>query len=307
LPALPPGLFPTVAVPPGLPFAQIDSIEVDANNRYVVAYETFEYLESDQDMHVHFFFNTVPPEEAGLPEQGPWFVYGGPRPFTGYGLSDRPANAAGMCILVANPDHSVQLESGNCLLLPDVVAAAPLQDSSCFAGPSPEFPPVTSLSTGQVLLVRGISPDESWWNVAHPVEPALDCWLPKETSAVSGDISILPLVEPPPLPAAPAFSIEITGITIDEQNRYVVEYRTQGFTESLPGTHMHFFFNTVPEDQIGIEGTGQRLMHGGPTPFTGYRTSDRPVDATELCVLVANPDHSVITGSGNCQRLPDVP
>lgn len=307
LPALPPGLFPTVEVPAGRPFAMIDRIGMDANNRYVVEYETFEYFENNQDMHVHFFFNTVPAEEAGRPGSGPWILYGGPRPFTGYGLGDRPVNAAGMCILVANPDHSIQLDSGNCVLLPDIVAAAPLLDSRCYAGPGSDYPPVESLSAGQVLLVRGISPDESWWNVAHPTNPEGDCWLPMEASATSGDISILPLVEPPPLPTAPVFSVEITGITIDAQNRYVVDYRTQGFTESLPGTHMHFFFNTVAEDQVGIEGSGQRLMHGGPTPFTGYRTGDRPASATELCVLVANPDHSVIFGSGSCRRLPDVP
>ena len=307
LPVESPGLFPTVTVPAGVPFSQINSISLDAEDHYVVAYETFEYIESDHDMHVHFFFNTVPPEKAGLPENGVWFVYGGPRPFTGYRLSDRPENAVGMCILVANLDHSVQPDSGNCMLLPDVVAAAPLQDGSCLSGPGPDFPPVAPLSAGQVLLVRGISPDESWWNVAHPADPAGNCWLPKDGSTVSGDISILPLVEPPPMPVAPAFSIEITSITIDSENRYMVEYRTQGFTENLPGTHMHFFFNTVPAEQVGIEGTGQRLMHGGPTPFTGYRTTDRPDGATELCVLVANPDHSVISGSGNCQRLPDAP
>jgi hypothetical protein len=198
-------------------------------------------------------------------------------------------------------------DSGNCVLLPDIVAAAPLLDSDCLAGPALEYPVAVSLPAGQVLLVLGISPDESWWNVAQPAEAGANCWIPKNTSAVSGDISILPLVEPPPLPSAPAMSIEITAITIDDQNRYVVEYRTQGYTESLPGIHMHFFFNTVPEDQIGIEGTGQRLMHGGPTPFTGYRTGDRPAEATDLCVLVANPDHSVISGSGNCFRLPDAP
>jgi hypothetical protein len=70
-------------------------------------------------MHVHFFFNTVAPENAGVPGSGPWILYGGPRPFTKYRVSDRPAQATQMCILVANPNHSVQPDSGNCMDLPE--------------------------------------------------------------------------------------------------------------------------------------------------------------------------------------------
>jgi len=54
-------------------------------------------------------------------------------------------------------------------------------------------------------------------------------------------------------------------------------------------------------------GTGDRLMHGGPSPFTGYAVSDRPAQASQICALVANPDHSVILGSGNCFDLPVTP
>jgi serine/threonine-protein kinase len=107
---------PTATVPPE-PFARINAITVE-NERYIVQYETFEYTEVLPGMHVHFFFDTVPPAQAGVPGAGPWFVYGGPRPFTGYTLADRPAAAEQMCILVANSDHSVQSNSGNCVNLP---------------------------------------------------------------------------------------------------------------------------------------------------------------------------------------------
>jgi serine/threonine protein kinase len=119
---LEPSSTPTEAVTttPTYPplYARIDSITIDANNRYVVVYETFGYTEALPGKHVHFFFNTVPPEQAGAPGVGPWILYGGPRPFTGYRLSDRPAGASQMCSLVANPDHSVVANSGNCLDLP---------------------------------------------------------------------------------------------------------------------------------------------------------------------------------------------
>jgi serine/threonine protein kinase len=114
----PPSETPTATVPAGIPFARINAITIDDQNRYVVEYETFEFQEVVPGIHVHFFFNTVPPENAGVPGSGPWILYGGPRPFTGYRVSDRPGAATQMCILVANRDHSVQANSGNCVDLP---------------------------------------------------------------------------------------------------------------------------------------------------------------------------------------------
>ena len=94
-------------------------------------------------------------------------------------------------------------------------------------------------------------------------------------------------------------SAEITQITADSQGRFSVKYTTSGFSE-LPGTHLHFFFDTVPPDQVGMSGGGNRLMYGGPSPFTGFLTSDIPIGAKQICVLVADPGHNVIGGSGNC-------
>ncbi len=109
---------PTETVPVGVPYARIDSITINSQNRYEVAYETFTFTEKLPGMHVHFFFNTVSPENAGVPGTGPWILYGGPRPFTGYRVSDRPQGATQMCILVANPNHTVHPNSGNCVDLP---------------------------------------------------------------------------------------------------------------------------------------------------------------------------------------------
>ena len=107
---------PTVTLPPL--YVRINAITLNASNVYVVDYETFGYTEQLPGMHVHFFFNTVPPEQAGMPGNGPWILYGGPRPFARYRVSDRPSQADQMCALVANADHSIILESGNCMILP---------------------------------------------------------------------------------------------------------------------------------------------------------------------------------------------
>jgi hypothetical protein len=111
-------LTPTATNPAG-PFVRINSITVDSSNNYVVEYETFGFTEQLPGMHIHFFFNNVPPEQAGVPGSGPWYLYGGPRPFTKYRVSDRPGSATQMCALVANSNHSLlSTTSGNCMDLP---------------------------------------------------------------------------------------------------------------------------------------------------------------------------------------------
>ena len=104
-------------------------------------------------------------------------------------------------------------------------------------------------------------------------------------------------------PALPALYAEITGISL-EGSQYAVLFQTYGFTAQLPGQHVHFFFDTVPPEEAGLPGSGPWYVYGGPSPFTGYGVADRPGGATQMCVLVANHDHSVIQGSGNCYDLP---
>jgi serine/threonine protein kinase len=105
------------ATPTG-PYVVITSITLE-NNVYVVNYEVGNF--EGQNYHVHMFFDTVPPENAGVPGNGPWkLTYGnyGPSPFTQYGPANKPPTASQMCALVANPNHSVILNTGNCVDLP---------------------------------------------------------------------------------------------------------------------------------------------------------------------------------------------
>ncbi len=114
-PSATPALEATATYPPY--YVKINSIKRDGN-KYSVQYETFGFVEKLHYTHVHFFFNTVPPEQAGMPGLGPWKLYGGPRPFTGYLISQRPDSATQMCALVANANHTVIAQSGNCVDLP---------------------------------------------------------------------------------------------------------------------------------------------------------------------------------------------
>jgi len=110
--------------------------------------------------------------------------------------------------------------------------------------------------------------------------------------------------DPGPSESVDALSTAITEIALDE-GVYVVSFTTEGFTASLPEPHhVHFFFDTVTPLQAGRPGSGPWELYGGPSPFTGYTVEDRPDAATQLCVLVAEPDHSVRPDTGNCRDLP---
>jgi len=109
----------TPTVPPGVVFSRINNIMINEQDRYVVEYETFEFIELIPcNYNVHFYFDSVSQENAGEPGSGPWIAYGGPRPFIGYAVSDRPAGANRMCIIVANSNHTIHLNSGYCVELP---------------------------------------------------------------------------------------------------------------------------------------------------------------------------------------------
>jgi uncharacterized repeat protein (TIGR01451 family) len=98
-------------------------------------------------------------------------------------------------------------------------------------------------------------------------------------------------------------SAQITAISVAGDS-YSISYQTNGFTAQRPGQHLHFFFNTVPTSEAGAPGAGPWWIYATPSPYTGIKLSDRPAGATQLCVLVANADHSVQPGTGNCFPLP---
>lgn len=100
--------------------AEITSITLDASFNYIVNFKTYNFVPGSTT-HVHFFFDTVAAEEAGVPGSGPWKLYRGTSPFTEYTFAQRPDGPYGaekMCVLVANADHSIRLNTGNCVKLP---------------------------------------------------------------------------------------------------------------------------------------------------------------------------------------------
>lgn len=111
--------IPTPTPTPNSFAANIKGITVK-NGQYSVDYEVFHFTpDMFNGRHVHFFFDTIPPDQAGRPANDKnWILYDGPVPFEKYGVDDKPTGATKMCILVARPDHTVVLNTGNCFPLP---------------------------------------------------------------------------------------------------------------------------------------------------------------------------------------------
>jgi serine/threonine-protein kinase len=140
-------------------------------------------------------------------------------------------------------------------------------------------------------------------------EAAIAIAPPTETP-IPPTATITPLPSETSLPTAtptetvpPGPYVRINEITI-ENDRYVVVYETFEYTEELPGTHVHFYYDTVSEANAGSPGSGPWILYGGPRPFQEYTVGSRPTQATQMCARVANPNHSIIPGSGNCMDLP---
>lgn len=117
-------------------------------------------------------------------------------------------------------------------------------------------------------------------------------------------------IDSPNLAAAPAPNTARIDRIWVQDGRYYVDFEAFGFTPQLPGQHVHFFYDTVPPAQAGMPGSGPWQLYpaaagqSGASPFTLLTVASRPPAATQMCILVANNDHSVNQGTGNCVDLP---
>ena len=166
-------------------------------------------------------------------------------------------------------------------------------------------------SISKATITPTISPTMSPTALATETEPVIlvETTLPKDTLTV--EPSAPPLFTPPVTPY-----VHIQDISFDDDRNYVVDYETYGYVEMLPGMHVHFFFNVFARETVGVKGTGDSIgggkwnLYGGPWPIRGYSVEDKMSQfntATQMCALVANPDHSILLGSGDCMDLPESP
>jgi hypothetical protein len=114
-----PTLSPTPTVPPGIRYVRIDDIKLDSEGNYLVYFEAFEFTPQLDSYHLTFFFDTLPPEQTGSPYDTFYYMSASPPPFAKFSVYDKPEGATKICVLVANPDHTSRMDSGNCYPLPE--------------------------------------------------------------------------------------------------------------------------------------------------------------------------------------------
>lgn len=120
-------------------------------------------------------------------------------------------------------------------------------------------------------------------------------------------------------PSGPSATVCITALSVDGDGGLVATYVTRGYTPELEpvSDHIHFYFDTAvggDERNAGTAGSGgDWRLWDGPNPFTavggdqgrtGYTMADaEAAGATQLCSIVADAQHAVIPGTGNCIAL----
>ena len=112
-----------------------------------------------------------------------------------------------------------------------------------------------------------------------------------------------PTPTPTPTPTPAGRQARITAITISG-GRYVVDYQVFGYKQELPGKPRPLLLRHGPAQGGRVPDEGPWIVYAKPVPFTRYKVSDRPAAANQMCILVANPDHSIVQNTGNCMDLP---
>lgn len=210
----------------------------------------------------------------------------------------------------AVPKQGKMLAAGGCamaLLLVACLAAGAIYLGSQFWGGGDARPAAQALVATQTVVAQtrnalstavGAATETATARAVLPsappsLEPAT--FTPVPTSTLDPN---RPTAIPPGTPY-----VLIVNVALDGEF-YVVNYETLAFVESMTGRHIHFFFDTTRVEDAGVPGAGPYLMYAGPRPFREAATFDRPPEATQICALVANPDHTIIPNSGNCYDLP---
>ncbi len=172
------------------------------------------------------------------------------------------------------------------LIIGVVLLAGIFRPSGAIPVPPTEAPTPLEQASPTTGALAVIDPTET----AGPPTPAFTN-IPLPTLEPTGTIPFIPFAR-------------INDIFIGD-DRYVIVYETIGFEPVLPGgQHIHFFYNTVSEENAGNPGSGPWVIYGGPPPFRDLRVINKPQGATQVCVRVANSNHSILLGSGNCVDLP---
>jgi hypothetical protein len=85
--------------------------------------------------------------------------------------------------------------------LPKEATARALQDGACLLGPDFRFETVDYLMMGESSPIVGRHPVGMWWVIRRPDQGG-DCWILADKVEALGDLTRVPVRQPPPLPTA---------------------------------------------------------------------------------------------------------
>ena len=76
-------------------------------------------------------------------------------------------------------------------------------NTNCRLGPSQVYEIVGYLLPGQQANVLGSDDTQTWWYIENPSRAGGFCWVWSGSTSVEGDVSVLPVITPPPPPVRP--------------------------------------------------------------------------------------------------------
>jgi hypothetical protein len=173
-----------------------------------------------------------------------------------------------------------------------------------------------------VLLVAGgafllTSGGDDGGETADPevtAAPGTDGGTEDTTAQTSPPITEAVVVETVACDTSGGFEGCIEDVTVDDTNNsFIVEFATD-FAAAEGSTHYHFFLNPPTGlDNGGINGSppGSWMVHFSGSPAQVNQSNQTPSDArangsTEMCMRVANADHSFVPGTGNCVSIAEL-
>ncbi|MBM3151622.1 MAG: hypothetical protein FJZ96_05370 [Chloroflexi bacterium] len=103
------------------------------------------------------------------------------------------------------------------------------EETNCRTGPGTVYPRLGGIRPGQSAEVAGRDAASQYWYIRLPDTPTIFCWITGLYATVSGNISLIPVMTPPPTPTAtmtptPALDFAVTFVGKDMCVAYFLEF-----------------------------------------------------------------------------------
>ena len=187
--------------------------------------------------------------------------------------------------------------------VPQISVSVP---TNCRVGPGKVYKRVGALLVDEVAEVYGRDPTGNYWYIRNPDSPNNFCWVWGEYATVTGNITFLPVLTPPPTPTptvtptpAPDFEAGYTGldtcvgwwVDISLQNTGSITFNSMGLTvkDTVTDVVLANFTNDFTNLDGCLSSNSRDTLGAGKTqvvssPAFNYDPSGHKLQATiSLC------------------------